>query len=452
MIPHTPLDVAQLSAAAQRALGPGPGRMMAARGLMPLPPADQVAVLYQLSLDTESNLANSARATAAGMPEKLLAGTLAAPAIDARVLDFFADLLADKPSVFDAIALNPTVADGTIATLAGRAGSREVDQIAQNEQRLLRHPEIIAAMYMNRRARMSTIDRVVELAVRNNVRVPGLAAWDEVARALTGEPPVAHAGNAANDALFEQVLGTRDDSALTSGDADQAPPEEDEQVESRISQSLLELQLYRPPIATLRVALRWTRMAIGSGPTMDAKVPDVPAQWLVVEHEEGRATISVVATGARHQLLTRQAVVIDGIRVTLAEIPFRDLPIPAKIRAAQLGDAFIRGEAIRDPMKLVATAAIKSPGVTDIEAARYARNQALAEDVIRYIASNRNWTKLYGVKVSLCRNPKAPIAETARMLPFLRAKDLQNLAKSRGVPSAVTAQARKLMAQRGGNK
>jgi hypothetical protein len=368
MIQHTPLDATQLSPAAQRALGPGPGRAMAARGLLPLAPADQVAVLYQLSLDGESTLAQSARATAAGLPEKLLAGTLAAPAIDPRVLDFFAQLIADKPAVFDAIALNPAVADQTIATLAGRAGSREVDQIAQNEQRLLRHPEIIAAMYMNRRARMSTIDRVVELAVRNNVRVPGLAAWDEVARALTGSPPVSPDA----DAMFAAMAATtvRDDSALTTGDAEQALPE-DEAAAAALAQA--------------------------------------------AEDEDERK-----------------------------------LTVPMKIRLATLGDAFERAKRIRDPIRMVAIAAIKAPGVTDIEAARYAGNQALAEDVIRFIAANRNWTKLYGVKVSLCRNPKAPIAETARFLPFLRQKDLQNLSKSKGVPSAVAAQARKMLAQRGG--
>jgi hypothetical protein len=445
MIQHTPLEANRLSAAAQRALGPGPGRMMAARGLLPLPPADQVAVLYQLSLDAESNLAQSARATAAGLPEKLLAGTLAAPAIDPRVLDFFAQLIADKPAVFDAIALNPAVADETIATLAGRGGSREVDQIAQNEQRLLRHPEIIAAMYMNRRARMSTIDRVVELAVRNNVRVPGLAAWDEVARALTGGA----ASSAATDETFEAVIGQRDDSELTSGDAEQAPPEDEDPVESRASTKLVELQIARPHVATVRVPLRRTRMTIGSAASCDAKLPDVPPQWLVVDLDD-RATITVVRTGERHTLAMNQSAAIDGARIALTPIPFRDLPVPAKIRAATLGDAFIRNEAVRDPLKIVALAAIKSPGVTDIEAARYARNQALAEDVVRFIAGNRNWTKVYGVKVSLCRNPKAPIAETARFLPFLRQKDLQNLSKSKGVPSAVAAQARKLIMQRGG--
>jgi hypothetical protein len=363
MMPNTPLEASQLSAAAQRALGPGPGRSMAARGLMPLAPADQVAVLYQLSLDAESNIAQSARATAAGLPEKLLAGTLAQPVIDARVLDFFAQLITDKPAVFDAIAMNPAVADTTIATLASRAGSREVDQIAQNEQRLLRHPEIIAAMYMNRRARMSTIDRVVELAVRNQVRVPGLAAWDEVARALTGAAPA----SAEADAAFAAAVATEhDDSALTTGDADQALPEE---------------ELAGPP----------------------------------GEPED------------------------DGT-----------LTIPMKVRLATLGNGVERGKLIRDPIKMVAMAAIKSPGVTDVEAARYASNQALAEDVIRFIAANRNWTKQYAVKVSLCRNPKAPLAETSKFLTSLRPKDLVNLSKSKNVSSALVAQARKIIAQRGG--
>ncbi|HEU0036318.1 MAG TPA: hypothetical protein VFQ53_37150 [Kofleriaceae bacterium] len=368
MIPHTPLDPVQLSPAAKRALGPGPGKLMAARGLMPLPPGDQVAVLYQLSIDGDANIVQFARATAAGLPDKLLAGTLSDPGNDPRVLDLFAELAADKPAVFDAIVLNPVVADETIATLATRAGSREVDLIAENEQRLLRHPAIIAAMYMNRRARMSTIDRVVELAVRNHVRVPGLAAWDEVARALTGSMNT----GSVDDAVFENLVTPRDDTALTHGDADQVLPED----------------------------------------------------------------------------AAEQPAVQDNRR-----IPFRELTVPQKIRAATLGDAFIRSEAIRDPLRMVQMAAIKSPGVTEVEASRYASNQALSEDVIRYIAARREWTKMYGIKVSLCRNPKAPIAETTRLLPFLRDKDLQNIVKSKGVPSAVVAQARKLMMQRrGGGK
>jgi hypothetical protein len=272
--------------------------------------------------------------------------------------------------VIEAIVLSPAVADPTVAALAARVGSREVDLIAQNEQRVLRHPEIIAAMYMNRRARMSTIDRVVELAVRNDVRVPGLAAWDEVARALTGG---ASAG-AQDDALIDGVLAVAgDDSALTAGDADLAPPEE-----------------------------------VGPG-----------------------------AAGR-------------DVREERDEKDWDRMSIPAKIRAATLGNASTRAKAIRSPNRLVSMAAIKAPGLKDMEAVHYAGNQNLPEDVIRYIAGKREWTKLYGVKVALCRNPKTPLVEATRLIASLREKDIQMLAKSKGVPSALVAQARKLLMQRKG--
>jgi hypothetical protein len=362
MIAHTLLDLAKLSPAAQKALGPGPGRMMASRGMLPLAPADQAAVLYQLSLDADMTLSAGAKNTATALPEKQLLGMLGDAKLDPRIIDFFAMIHVEKPAVFDVVVQNTAIADQTVAQLAGKAGSREVDMIATNEQRLLRHPEIIAAMYMNRKARMSTIDRVVELAVRNNVRVPGLACWEEVARALTGGP------EGTDEAFAAALAASGDDSAVVAGDAEQVIDEQDL-------------------------------------PSDD----DVDKAW-------------------------------------------GDLSVPQKVRYATLGNAFVRAKAIREPLKIVALAAIKAPGVTEIEAARYAGNQVLPEDVIRYIASKREWTRLYGVKMSLCRNPKTPIAEATKFLPFLREKDLTGLSKSKGVPSALVAQCRKLLMQRGGAK
>lgn len=363
MVDHTPLDVATLSAAAQKALGSGPARMMASRGLVPLPPSEQVLVLYQLSIDGDQNLANAARATAMGLPDKLLAGALADPAVDARVLDLFAQLVSDRAVAFEAIVSNASVTDATIAFLAENGGPNEVDRISTNEQRLLRHPAIIAAMYQNKLARMSTVDRVIELAVRNHVRVPGLAAWDEIARALQGAPPATPESDAIFAAAAAAVSGS--DDALTKGDAEQVLPEQDAEAAA-----------------------------------------------------EKKA------------------------------VPIERLSVPHKIRLATVGNAVARAILIRDPVKIVAVAAIKSPGVTEFEAALYASNHSLSEDVIRYISTKREWTKLYGIKYSLCRNPKTPMTEAMRQLPFLHERDLAQLAKSKGVATAVTAQARKLVAQR----
>ena len=359
------LDPQSLSAAAQRAVAAGPSKMMAARGLMPLAPADQLVVLFQLSLDANAAIAQAAKNTAGGLPEKLLVGTLADPNMDPRVIDFFASQFLDKPAITQVVILNPAAADETIASIAGRGTAQQVDLIANNEQRVLRYPEIIAAMYLNRKARMSTIDRIVELAVRNNVRVPGLAAWDEIARALQ-----ANGKSTATDEQILEHVGTKDDTAFTTGDAEEVLEEGD------------------------------------LGPEPDDE----------------------------------------------SNKRFDEMSIPAKIRFATLGDATDRAVAIRCAIRSVAIAAVKAPAVTEIEAVRWAGNQSLVEDVIRYIAGKRDWTKRYGVKVSLCRNPKAPLSEIMRFMPFLREKDLKNLARSRGVPSAVVSSARKLLMQRSGKK
>jgi hypothetical protein len=372
-IQHTPLDPSTLSPAAQKALGPGPARMMAARGMAPLPPGDQVTVLYQLVIDSDPGLSSAAKATALGMPDKLIAGALGDAKLDARVLDLFAQLVGDKPAVFDALVGNNAVSDATIAKLAARAGAREIDRIAANEQRLLRHPEIIAAMYMNKAARMSTVDRSVELAVRNNVRVPGLACWDEIAKALQTEKPQP---TAEVDALFSIAADAaqEDDSLLTQGDGERIA---DEKQEAQFEQAIAD---------------------------------------------------------------------------KTKNVPINELSVPAKIRLATLGNAFQRGALIRDPLRVVYMATIKSPAVTEFEAQNYAGNPNLPDDVLRYVATKREWTKLYGTKYALCKNPKTPITEAMRLMPFLREKDLVILTKSKGVASAVVAQARKLMMQRRGGE
>ncbi len=108
---------------------------------------------------------------------------------------------------------------------------------------------------------------------------------------------------------------------------------------------------------------------------------------------------------------------------------------------------------VRDPIKLVAVAAIKSPGVTDAEAGKYASNNSLCDDVVTYISNRRDWTRLYGTKRALVANPKTPVPSASRFLGHLRDKDLRQVARSKGVPSAIVAQAKKLIRQRqGGDK
>jgi hypothetical protein len=105
---------------------------------------------------------------------------------------------------------------------------------------------------------------------------------------------------------------------------------------------------------------------------------------------------------------------------------------------------------IRDTVKIVALAAINSPGMTDNEVIKYSANRNLSDDVIRVIAATKEWHKVYQIKVNLVNNPKTPLPVSTRLLPFLHGRDLKNVSRSRAIPSAIVAQAKKLLAQKSG--
>jgi hypothetical protein len=359
---HTPLDPATLGPEAQRALASPGSKLMAARGLAPIPnPRDLVAVLYHLAAGSDDKLRSMAEGSVGELPEAVVRGGLADPGQDPRVLDYFAGRLLSSPDLLDVIITNSATQSETVAELAARAPEAQCELIAQNQERLLAAPAIIAALYGNRSARMSTIDRVVELAVRRQVKVSGIPSWEELCRVYGGE-------RASSGEMVEVDAATLDSAfARASG------------------------------------------LTAGKGDDPDA-VPDTTPE------EETKELWA--------------------------------LPVPVKIRLATLGNAFDRAVLVRDPKKIVAIAAIKSPGMTENEAAKYATNTGLCEEVISYIANRRDWTRLYTVKMALVNNPKCPLPTAMRLLPLLREKDVQQVARSKGIPSSLAAQARKLVMQR----
>ncbi len=120
-----------------------------------------------------------------------------------------------------------------------------------------------------------------------------------------------------------------------------------------------------------------------------------------------------------------------------------------KIRMALLGTAAHRSLLVRDSNRVVAMAAIKCPSVTENEVDAYTRNRSLPEDVIRYIANNREMTKSYRVKRNLVENPKTPLPKAMTFLVYLRQNDLKSIGMSKNVPQAIAAAARQQLQKRG---
>jgi len=185
-----PLDLGTLPVPAQRIVAPDAQprmKQMAAKGVVPgLRPEAIVAVLALLSEDPDAAIASEAANTLANLPPPVITGALAAD-LDPWVIDRMAGAQRENREVLAKLFVMPRISIDTVET-AARSGSEPVTElIATNEQRLLDHPQLIAALYMNKATRMSTADRIVELASRNGVTVSGIPAWREVVTAVQDE-------------------------------------------------------------------------------------------------------------------------------------------------------------------------------------------------------------------------------------------------------------------------
>lgn len=120
-----------------------------------------------------------------------------------------------------------------------------------------------------------------------------------------------------------------------------------------------------------------------------------------------------------------------------------------KIKLARTGNKEARGLLVRDRNKIVATAAIRSPKITDNEVEGLAKARNVSDEVLRIIAHNREWTRNYSVKLGLATNPKCPAPTAMKFLNFLQERDLRNIMKSKDVPSPVSTHARRILQKKG---
>lgn len=169
-----------------KADAPGPAKMMAARGVAPVKGADLVALLLQLSASSEQGIASTANKTLTDLPMAVLSGACAAE-FHPSLLHGLAEHFSSRDELLELLVRNPQVADETLTTIAKAASETVAELIAVNQQRLLSAPKVIEALYHNKNTLMSTADRLVELAVRNEVELTGIRAFKEHAEAIRGQ-------------------------------------------------------------------------------------------------------------------------------------------------------------------------------------------------------------------------------------------------------------------------
>lgn len=404
--PLTPDRLPDLVAKATDARLTSGRKLAVARGIMPMSPENLLLSLYQLCHDKDEGVARVAGATLQGMPGEVVKGALAKLDM-AEPLDFFATSFSAQVERMEAILLNKSTSDETVERLARHCMKNVADLVASNQQRLLRRPAIIEALYLNKNTRMSTVDRVVTFAIRQGLVLDGIPAFKELAAAIgadvrKGTLQAAPEQSLQMDRAFDRLSSVKMGEEVEEGESiefmDDAPVSG-----SRMNDAIFD------EFDGGMMGVRWNMLSEYDRDVTAAEADSVDQEGLSLNYQVS------------------------------------SLNVAQKIRLALLGSAGHRALLITDTNRLVAMAAIKSPTVTDQEVMRYATNRSVPEDVIRYIATKREWTRNYFVKVNLVNNPKTPLATAMSLLTHLRKHDLRSLVRNKNVAAGLTAAARNII-------
>lgn len=393
-------------------------RMMAARSMVPLGAGQLITVLYLLCFDSDPQIVAEAQSSLGKIPDEVLRPALV-EALPGAVLDYLARALVQSSSHLEPLLLNRALPLETVCWLAGVLSSEDLlELIANNQDRLLRFPKIIESLYFNPRTRQSTMDRVMDFAIRCGLDLSGIPAYKEAAAALgythlldqeqrtATPPPLAEephfqtgASPTEEDGIFAEVLLEAHVEA------------EQEVIEGEEEPALEGYDLFGE---------EQPQKAQSQEPSL-------------VSGLEGYVSGEATMPRKREEGAKNRANRIANMRAS------------QKIRLAMLGSTSDRMLLIRDPQKIIALAAIKSPKVNQREVEYYAGSPSVNVEVIRFIAYNREWTKDYRTKLKLVLNPKCPVGQAIGFLKYLRRSDIKALSVNRNVPEAVASAARSMV-------
>lgn len=123
--------------------------------------------------------------------------------------------------------------------------------------------------------------------------------------------------------------------------------------------------------------------------------------------------------------------------------------VAERIKVAMLGTKEERSILIRDGSKLVSSAVLASPKVSEQEVESFANMKNVRENVLRDIARSHKFMKNYVVVKNLCNNPRTPLDLSLSLMKNLLGPDLKVLSMNKNVPETLRKMSSRLIETRG---
>lgn len=147
------------------------------------------------------------------------------------------------------------------------------------------------------------------------------------------------------------------------------------------------------------------------------------------------------------QIETARKRAAEGKKSLLLRI--KELPVGQKLALAKKGNKDVRMILIKDSNDMIALEVAGSPRITDAEILAIATMRDVSDKVLRFIAGNRKYRQNKQIVLSLLNNPKTPVGVSLGLgLHQLSDRELDELAKNRNIPGAVSRAAKQISDRR----
>ncbi len=400
VVSSNPLVKAVVDGSAPRA-----AQLAASRGLLPLPQADLLELLVGLAESADPEINKNAAETLHSQQAADIDAAVRSNETAPSVLQYFASQTDLPVSVHEAVLINANTPATAITSFAARTTNGSLlELISFNQQLLIRNPAIIDAIIANANRTPEAERRASEIKreffekergaqqIANELRARGNEAAAEFLETAEFAGDLDGSGLSLDDALFlaqhiEVPDRETDDSWLSLEYIEEIYEESEEQRQAAINKIIGELQ------------------------TEEDEIP-----------------------GDRISMINR----------------IMKMGVKDRVKLGMKGDREARNILIRDPNRLVSSAVVNNARITEQEVEVIATMRSISEDILRQIASNRQWARSYTIMHQLAKNPRTPLANSMTIMTRLQLRDLVALTKNRNVPEAVRRQAQRLYDARSG--
>ncbi|MBI1746005.1 MAG: hypothetical protein HYR55_05370 [Acidobacteria bacterium] len=113
------------------------------------------------------------------------------------------------------------------------------------------------------------------------------------------------------------------------------------------------------------------------------------------------------------------------------------MTVAGKVRAALFGSKEERMILVKSMNRIIAGAVLTSPKTSDTEVELISQMRNVHLDVLTTIAITPAWSRKRTIALNLIRNPRTPVALSLRLLKQITSRDMQFVARDRGIPEVI---------------